>query len=146
MIMNCMDNIVNIDYIMEEKIWIGEKSEKNVQTITITEESINFDAINLEQIKLTKTAINFAKEKTKLEQNGEVISEQEGEALLEKCKNEINLDHFQNASCDYEYEYSQDEQCIYITTNTQKENELYLSYDLKRETLTLCEMDFQKVE
>lgn len=119
----------------------------NEQIIVVEKDNIRFEGLDLEKIKEKKAAINFAKKKSELEQEGKSLSEEESEKLIKEYTKNINLNNFLNSSfCEYKSDYSEDTQEVYIETVTKNAEELFLVYNLKKKTITLYDTIFERQE
>ena len=87
-------------------------------------------------------AYNWALAREK--ENYEKVDEEEKALIREKYNSEIDWSSFEDGSFKYNVEYDEDSQSVWVESATGNEYEMYATYDLKYETLTIYNMEFSK--
>lgn len=122
-----------------------ENADGSIATITVNEEEITFQNVNIDEMKNAKIEFEVHKEVMRLEkENYEKVDEEEKALIREKYNSEIDWSSFEDGSFKYNVEYDEDSQSVWVESATGNEYEMYATYDLKYETLTIYNMEFSK--
>ena len=117
----------------------------SIATIIVDEEEITFQNVNIDEMKNAKVEFEVYKEVMKLEkENFEKVDEEEKEQIREKYNSEIDWSSFEDANFKYNIEYDEESQSVWVESATGNEYEMYATYDLKYETLTIYNVEFSK--
>lgn len=122
-----------------------ENTDGSIATITVDEEEITFQNVNVDEMKNAKVEFEVYKEVMRIEkENFEKVDEEEKEEIRAKYDSEIDWSSFEDGSFKYNVEYDESSQSIWFESDTENEYEMYGTYDLKYETLTIYNVEFNK--
>lgn len=122
-----------------------QNADGSTSGIVIDKEAVQFENVNMDELKNIKVAFEVQKEVAALEREGATVDEQAKEEMSQKYNKEIDWSNFIDAKFEYAAEYEEDSQTVYFESVTGNQNELFFSYDLKYQTLTIYNVEFIKI-
>ncbi|MBE5865865.1 MAG: hypothetical protein E7292_06570 [Lachnospiraceae bacterium] len=119
-------------------------SDGSASGIVIDKEAVQFENVDMDELKNMKVAFEVQKEVAALEREGVTVDEQKKEDIRQKLNQEFEWSGFGDAKFEYTAEYEEDSQTVYFESVTGNQNELFFSYDLNTQKLSIYNVEFAK--
>lgn len=116
----------------------------SASAIVIDKEAVQFENVDMDELKNIKVAFEVQKEVAALERDGVIVDEQKKEDIRQKLNQEFEWSEFADAKFEYTAEYEEDSQTVYFESVTGNKNELFFSYDLNAQKLSIYNVEFAK--